>query len=449
MRERADVVVVGAGLSGLAAARELARRGRDVVVVEARDRVGGRTLARTIGRGHFDLGGQWIGPKQRRVNELAHDLELATFATWSQGRKVMDLDGRVRSYRGVIPKLGVLDLLRLQATLFRVERMMKRVDPSDPWATREGVSWDRLTLEEWKVGVVSSPRVRAALDVVVRVVFGAEARELSLVSFLAYARAAGGLMALVEIEGGAQQDRFVLSAHALSTKIAGALGDRVVLEAPVTAIAQEPGRSEVVVTTVAGTVRAPFVIVALPPTLVRDIAFDPPFDDARRELLAAHRMGATTKVIATYGRTFWRDEGMSGEAISSSGPITVTFDDTTHDGEQPALVAFVVGDAARSDPSERAVLDALARLFGPKAGSPDAFVARDWSVDRWSGGCPVSMIGPLRWPRQLAALRRPHGRIFFAGTETAREHTGYLEGALEAAERCVTEIERFDERDHR
>jgi monoamine oxidase len=441
--ERPGIVVVGAGLSGLFAARELTRRGRDVVVVEARDRVGGRTLARTIGRGHFDLGGQWIGPAQTRVAKLARDLGLATFPTWSRGRKVMDLDGpngKVKTYRGVIPKLGVLELLRLELALRSVERMTKRIDPSDPWATSRGIEWDRFTVDEWAKKTVSAERVRAAFDVVVRVVFGAEAKDLSLVAFLSYVRAAGGLMALVEIEGGAQQDRLVESAHALSTRIAGELAERVVLEAPVRAIADD-GRG-VRVTTDRGDVRADRVIVAAPPPLVREIAFDPPLDAARRELLDAHRMGATTKVIATYPRAFWREAGFSGEAISSRGPITVTFDDTTHDGAQPALVAFVVGDAARAKPSREEILSALERLFGREAVIPDAFVAEDWSADPWSGGCPVSMPPPMRWPRQLATLRAPHGRVHFAGTEAAREHTGYLEGALEAAERCVREIER-------
>lgn len=443
--QRAGIVVVGAGLSGLFAARELARRGRDVVVVEARDRVGGRTLARTIGRGHFDLGGQWIGPAQTRVAKLARDLGLATFPTWSRGRKVMDLDGRggdgkVKTYRGVIPKLGVLELLRLELALRSVERMTKRVDPNDPWATHEGAEWDRVTVDEWAKKTVSAARVRAAFDVVIRVVFGAEAKDLSLLSFLAYVRAAGGLMALVEIEGGAQQDRFVDSAHALSTRIAEELEGRVVLDAPVRSITEE--KRGVVLATDRGAVIAERAIVAIPPALVRAIAFDPPLDVARMELLAAHRMGATTKVVTTYGRTFWREDGFSGEAIASSGPITVTFDDTTHDGAQPALVSFVVGDAARAKPTEQEVLAALARFLGKEAATPDAYVAEDWSTDPWSGGCPVSMPPPLRWPRQLAALRRPHGLVHFAGTETAVEHTGYLEGALEAAERCVREIER-------
>jgi monoamine oxidase len=441
--ERAGIVVVGAGLSGLSAARELSRRGRDVVVVEARDRVGGRTLARTIGGGRFDLGGQWIGPGQERVAKLARDLDLATFPTWSRGRKVMDLDGangQVKTYRGVIPTLSVLDLLRLELALRSVERMTKRVDPSDPWATRGGVQWDRLTVGEWAAKAVSAARVRAAFDVVVRVVFGAEPRDLSLLAFLAYVRAAGGLMALVEIDGGAQQDRFVLGAHSLSTRIAKELGERVFLDAPARSVTGDGRR--VVVRTDRGTVIAQRAIVAVPPGLGREIAFDPPLDAARLELLRAHRMGATTKVVTTYGRAFWRDAGLSGEAIASSGPITVTFDDTTHDGAQAALVSFIVGDAARAKPTEKEVLAALSRFFGDDASIPYAYVAEDWSVDPWSGGCPVSMPPPLRWPRQIAVLRRPHGLVHFAGTETALEHTGYLEGALEAADRCVREIER-------
>src|SRR5262245_41849414 len=102
----ADVVVVGAGLAGLAAAREASRLRLEPVVLEARDRVGGRTLNEGIGEGKIvEVGGQWVGPTQTRALELIDELGLETFPTYGEGKNLFERNGRLRTYRGTIPKL--------------------------------------------------------------------------------------------------------------------------------------------------------------------------------------------------------------------------------------------------------------------------------------------------------------------------------------------------------
>jgi monoamine oxidase len=443
MTTDADVVVIGAGLAGLQAARLLTRGGAKVIVVEARDRVGGRTWSRPIGGGTFDLGGQWIGPTQHRANALARELGIATFATYSTGVKLMETGGKLRRYRGSIPSLSIPNLLVMHRAMRRADREAGRVRIDRPWDAPRAADFDSESLETWKRRLIPTRQVREAFDVAVRVVFGAEPAELSLLWFLAYVSASGGLRQLIEIEGGAQQDRFVGGAQTLSTKLAAEL--QVLLSSPVTRIAH--GADGVTIHVAGGReLRARRVVIAIPPALAAKIAFDPPLPAQREQLVQRMPMGATTKIIATYARPFWRAAGLSGEAISGAGPLTVTFDNTSHDGAQPALVGFVVGRHARGlllrPESERraAVLSHLVKLFGREAAQPTNFVEQDWQAEPWTRGCPVGSFAPGAMLDFAPALRATIGAIHFAGTETAAEWTGYLEGALESAERASREV---------
>jgi monoamine oxidase len=439
-----DVVVVGAGLAGLQTARLLRAGGASVVVLEARDRVGGRTLSRRIGQGMFDLGGQWIGPTQDRLEKLAEELGAARFRQRHDGRKLMEIAGKVRSYRGAIPSLSLPNLAMLQLALWQADREARRVPPEDPLLAPRARVLDRMTLEQFKRRRVFGSAVRASLDVAVRVVFGAEPAELSLLHFLFYLHSGGGLLRLVEIEAGAQERRFVDGAQSLSLRMAAQLGDAVVTGAPVDAIEQDADG----VTVRAGdrSWRGRHAVVAVPPALTERIRWTPDLPAARARVARDWRMGATTKVIATYDHAFWRDAGLSAESISSDGPVTCTFDATTHDGLQPALVAFVVGQAARDlgrqPPAERRrmVLAHLQRLFGKHAADPLTYTEQDWQAEPWTGGCPVANPGPGGWSAAGAALRAPFARVHWAGTETATHWCGYMEGALQSAERAAAEV---------
>jgi monoamine oxidase len=275
------------------------------------------------------------------------------------------------------------------------------------------------------------------LDAVARAVFGAEPAQLSLLYFLFYLRSGGGMVSLAE---DAQRAYFVGGAQRLAAGLAEALGERVRLGEPVRAVSQDAGG--VTLDGDAARVRARRCVLAVPPPIAARIEIEPALAPDRAELLRGHPMGATVKVVATYDR---RERGLSGEAVSSDGPVTATFDDTSPDGARPALLGFVVGDAARAwvrmpEAGRReAAAGAFARLFGPEAARPTGYVDFDWSSEEWTGGCPVALAGPGRMLGYAPALREPAGRIHFAGTETASEWCGYMEGALESAERAAAE----------
>ena len=411
-------------------------------MLEARDRVGGRTLSQELGGGTFDLGGQWIGPGQKRVVALTRELGLETFPTHDKGRKIMVAGGAVRSYRFTIPRLSMLGLLGLARAFAKIELTSRRLPRDEPWRAPAASGLDALSADDLARHLPAD--ARHVFAAAVRTVFGAEPRDLSLLYFLSYQRAGGGLLNLVGVDGGAQEQRFVAGAQSLSRTLAARLGGDVTLSAPVRRIAQRGESLEVD----AGEhrVSARFAVVALAPTLTSRIAFEPALTGARADIGARLPMGATVKILALYNESFWRARGLSGEAVFDEGPLSVDFDNTTHDGGQAALVGFIVGDDARSfsarDPDERraAVLASLARAFGPQASVPVVYHELDWTTEEWSGGCPVSIMPPGSMMECGPVLRAPVGRIHWAGTETATEATGYLEGAIEAGERAAREV---------
>jgi len=441
----ADVVVVGAGLSGLSAAKELVDAGREVVVLEARDRVGGRLFNATLGAATtVDVGGQWVGSDHVRVQRLAAELGIGIFPQFGEGKNLLDVGGTRRLYRGTIPRVGVYVLWDVFLARRRLDRLARGVSAEDPWAAKTATELDRQTLAGWCADNVRTEMARELIGLACRTVWGAGPDELSMLHVLFYVSSAGGFDKLIDTEGGAQQDRLDGGAQSLPLGLADALGDRVRLGAPVTAIARKGESATVVASGVE--VEAERVIVALPPALVSKIEFDPPLPEGRRRLAERLRPGRLTKCMALYERPFWRADGLSGEAVTDAGLVTLTFDSSPRDGSTGVLLGFVggpeVGEMEGMGEAERraAVLASFARLFGPRAEQPLDYVEGEWFAQEWSGGGPTSNFGLGGWSTCGPALREPVGAIHWAGTETATVWSGYMEGALQAGERVMAEL---------
>lgn len=438
-----DVLVAGAGFAGLAAARALVRAGKSVVVLEARDRVGGRTLSESHGGQLVDLGGQWMGDKHARLRTLADELGVASFPQFATGKKILERgDGKLRTFKGFMPPLGLFALIDLSRAISKLEKLAREVPLDAPMQAPDAAALDAQTFAAYLDDRVRTKRARAMLGMATEMIFAAQPHELSLLYVLHYAHAGDGFQRLCEIERGAQERRFTTGAQSIAGRLAAQLPD-LRLEHAVLAVAQSA--HDVTVHTTRGTLRAKRAILALPPALLATIDLGE-LSAARVALHTRMPMGSVIKCIAVYERAFWREAGYSGEAFSTTGLVRATFDDCSADGTHAALVAFVVGDRAREltklpqEERRRLVLAELGRLHGPSAHRAIAYTDKDWLADPHAGGCYAGIMPPQLLTEAGTALRAPHGRVHFAGTETATRHVGYLEGALESAERVVAEV---------
>lgn len=448
-RDQCDVAVIGAGLSGLVAARKLRRQGADVRVLEARDRVGGRLYTESMaGRDDVraDLGGQWVGPAQTRILELLDELGIDRIRQYHKGLNCLAIGGDTRHFSGDIPAIGPAGLLALQWALFRIDRLTAVIDPEQPHQWSEAERWDGITVESWKRRNVPSREARICIDMVVRAIFAAEPSEVSMLHFLFYARSGQGLMTLATIDGGAQQDRLLGGAQGVCKKLATFIEDDLCLGSPVEVVRSD--EEGVVIDHRRGTIGARYAVVAMAPSMWRKIEWRPGLSGRRMQLSQRMPMGSVIKSIAYYERPFWRDNGLSGEFLSDGGGAQMGFDYTQHPGAPPALVGFMIGKYARywteQSPSERraVVLSTFARFFGPQAAEPTHFFQKNWLEDRWAQGCYAGLMAPGAWTSAGDVLRRPEGPIHWAGTETAVKGNGYMDGAVEAGRRAADEVLR-------
>ncbi len=442
---RADVIVVGAGLAGLTAARDLARRGRSVIVLEGRDRVGGRTRNESIGGGDvLEVGGQWVGPGQDRVLALARSVGVKTFKSYFTGTQTFEYQGKRTEFTGLIPPLPEPDATEFVQKLVELETLAKQVPANAPWTAARAREWDAMTVETWKQQNLRHDGGKFLIDLTVQSIYACEPRDVSFLHFLFYGNAGGGFTYLASTPGGAQDSRFVGGSQLISQRVARALGRRVRLGAPVHAIHRRGSR--VLVESDAGTFTGRRVVVALPPTLAGRLDYDPILPALRDQLTQRTPAGSIIKVEATYPTPFWRKAGRSGYTNSDVRPIGVTWDNSPPSGKQGALISFICGSDARRYAGapvaarRRLALDGFARLFGPQAAKPTRYIEGNWSAERFTRGCYGAILPPGVWTEYGPALRPAVGPIHWAGAEYATKNPGYMDGAVrsgEAAARAV------------
>ncbi|HVB60862.1 MAG TPA: FAD-dependent oxidoreductase [Ktedonobacteraceae bacterium] len=444
-QRQADVVIVGAGLAGLAAARALAAAGVNVIVLEARERVGGRVYTRPASDGTLlDLGGQWIGPTQQRIAALAEAVGAATFPTYVDGLNIEYREGQRATYAGAIPMNDASAAMETVETLLELNLMAQDVPLDAPWTAARSSEWDAQTVASWMEAHVSSEIARMWLTLGVQAVFSAEPRDLSLLHFLFYVHSGGSLNELISVTRGAQERRFREGAQSIAEKVAAAFGDRVILNAPVHSVTRDDRGARVESDSV--TVTGKRAIIAIPPTLAGRLRYRPALPAHRDQLTQRVPMGTVIKVHCLYAAPFWRDDGLSGQVASDSGIVRITFDNSPASGSPGVLLGFIEGDEGRVwgrrsvDERRAAVLECLVRYFGDKAGTPVEYIEQNWAEEEYTRGCYAGYLPPGVLSVYGDALREPIDRLHWAGTETATVWNGYMDGAVQSGERAAAEV---------
>jgi monoamine oxidase len=445
-RIEADVCIIGAGYAGLTAARRLQQHAQSVVVLEARDRVGGRIWTYQLTDGTpIDRGGAWLAPKHDAIFGLAREVGVTTYKTWVEGAHLLVGGGRTRRYTGLIPKISPLAVATIALAQTRIDRMAKQVPLDAPWTAKRADEWDARTVASWlaRAGIRRGIG-RDLFEMAVRGLMTSDLDDVSLLHLLFLVRGHGSIATLFSIEGGAQENMVDGGAGSIAQCVADALGDAVRCSAPVRSITQRD--EHVLVETAELTVSARYAVVAVPPALALEIDFDPELADDRLTLYRNDIGGPETKTLVVYDEAFWRTDGFSGQTSEPGSAAEVTLDASPKSGSPGVIASFTFGPVAERfdalDPVDRrrAVLDALTARLGPRAAAPVDFVETAWKTEEWTRGCSMGHLRPGILTRYGRLLREPWGRVHWAGTETSTTSHGSIDGAVRSGERAAAEI---------
>ncbi|XP_038863168.1 amine oxidase [flavin-containing] isoform X2 [Salvelinus namaycush] len=399
-----DVIVIGGGISGLSAAKLLKEKGLSPVVLEARDRVGGRTFT---------------------------------------------VQGKSYPFKGSFPPMWNPFALMDYNNLWRkMDEMGSEIPREAPWSAPHAEEWDKMTMKQLfdKICWTSSARRFATLFVNVNVT--SEPHEVSALWFLWYIKQCGGTMRIFSTTNGGQERKFLGGSSQISECMAKELGERVKMESPVYKIDQTGDMVEVE-TLNKETYKAKYVIVATPPGLNLKMHFKPELPPLRNQLIHRVPMGSVIKCIVYYRENFWRKKGYCGTMVieEEEAPIGLTLDDTKPDGTVPAIMGFILARKCRKlcgltkEERKKRICEIYSRVLGSEeALHPVHYEEKNWCEEEYSGGCYTAYFPPGILTQYGKVLREPVGRLYFAGTETATEWSGYMEGAVQAGERAAREV---------
>ena len=442
----ADVVVIGAGFAGLTAARTLVRSSKNVVVLEARNRVGGRVKAGKIAGLSVDVGGMWVGPTQTRLLETIKEYGLHLIAGSDKGKNILEINKRRFVADGQSLGWDKQTEAEYERLLKQIDLLAKQLPLASPWTMPRAEEYDTMSADDWFRAATKNALVIENLRGLVRGIFTADAYQISFLFFLFYIRSGDNFDALANFGGDSAQAWTVQETmHQVAVRMAAELEGKIVLETPVRAILQDD--KGVVVESAKGTWAADYAIVAVPLPLSVRIQYQPPLPP-ERDILAQHMpMGSVIKYWVAYEKPFWRGKGFNGIVISADPPSNLVCADMTPPSGAPGLlVGFMEGHNGvlwtghSVEERKKIIVERFVSFFGPEAARPIDYEDQDWPSDPWSRGCYVASMAPGIMTTVGKAIRQPFGRVHWAGTETSERWIGYIDGAIRSGDRAAAEI---------
>jgi putrescine oxidase len=444
-----DVVVVGAGPSGLTAARELKKAGLSVAVLEARDRVGGRTWTDTVDGAVLEIGGQWVSPDQTALLVLLDELGLETYSRYRDGESIyVGADGRKTRYTGDSFPVSETTAAEMDKLIGLLDGLAAEIGPTEPWSHPKARELDTISFHHWLRQ--NSPDEEACNNIGLFIAGGMltkPAHAFSTLQAVLMAASAGSFSHLTD-EDFILDKRVVGGMQQVSLLQAQELGDDVVLNSPVRTINWEHNAGgentageitagpRVTVVSERATVNARYVIMAVPPNLYSRVSFNPPLPRRQHQMHQHQSLGLVIKVHAVYSTPFWREEGLSGTCFSAGSLVQEVYDNTNHGDSRGTLVGFISDEKAdavfelSAEERRRAILESIAGFLGEKALEPEVYYESDWGSEEWTRGAYASSYDLGGLHRYGKDQHQPVGPIYWSSSDLAAEGYQHVDGAV-------------------
>lgn len=444
-----DVVIVGAGPAGLTAARELQKAGLSVAVLEARDRVGGRTWTDTIDGAMLEIGGQWVSPDQTALLELLDELGLKTYDRYRDGQSVyIGADGKRTLYTGDSFPVSDTTAAEMDKLTALLDSLAAEIGATEPWAHPKARELDTISFHHWLRQ--NSSDEEACNNIGLFIAGGMltkPAHAFSALQAVLMAASAGSFTHLTD-EDFILDKRVVGGMQQVSLLQAAELGDDVVLSSPVRTINWDESGTGHRVTVVSdrATVNARFVIMAVPPNLYSRVSYNPPLPRRQHQMHQHQSLGLVIKVHAVYSTPFWREDGLSGTCFGADALVQEVYDNTNHEDPRGTLVGFVSDEKAdamfelSAEERRRAILESIAGFLGEKALEPEVYYESDWGSEEWTRGAYAASYDLGGLHRYGKDQHAPVGPIYWASSDLAAEGYQHVDGAVRMGRRIAARI---------
>jgi putrescine oxidase len=453
-----DVVIVGAGPSGLTAARELKKAGLSVAVLEARGRVGGRTWTDTVDGAMLEIGGQWVSPDQTVLKELLGELGLGLYSRYRDGESLyLGTDGSLTRYTGDTFPVSEGTRLEMEKLVAILDGLAAEIGPAEPWAHPKARELDTISFHHWLRQ--QSPDEEACKNIGLFIAGGMltkPAHSFSALQAVLMAASAGSFTHLTD-EDFILDKRVIGGMQQVSLRIAAELGDDVVLDSPVRSISWEeiaPGEKDgghrVLAVSDGATVSARYVIMAVPPNLYSRVSFNPPLPRRQHQMHQHQSLGLVIKVHAVYGTPFWREEGLSGTCFGADALVQEVYDNTNHGDTRGTLVGFISDEKAdrvfelSAEDRKKAVLESIAGFLGDKALQPEVYYESDWGSEEWTRGAYASSYDLGGLHRYGKDQHTAVGPINWSSSDLAAEGYQHVDGAVRMGKATAARIVAAD-----